>query len=178
MTLQARHSSEISQHSGVSCRVSIRGFETIIGSAIARCLAMNEATAVPRITDLESIYPSMRRKLELEYEVEEKKIDQVLETLKSSALKTIFDEHFNLEDLSAVIKAFSNGMSAEVSRALPSSEYLDGFTVIPGLKKAVQSLADPAVPAEAASAIEFILEGLHLSKKLNREAHEKGAIYR
>lgn len=178
ITLMARHSPEISQHSGVSCRVSIRSFESIIGSAVARCLETGETRAVPRITDLESTYPAMRGKLELEYEVDEGKIEQILENLKSRALKTVFDELFSIEDLSSVVNTFSNGMSAEVSRSLPSKDYLDGFSVIPGLKQAVGRLADPDIPSEAASAIEFILEGLHLSNKLNREIKEGRAVYR
>jgi len=178
MTLLARHSPEISQHSGVSCRVSIRGFESIVGSALVRCLETGEKRAVPRITDIESTYPSMRGKLELEYEVDEGKIEQILENLKARALKTVFDERFSIEDLSAVVNTFSTGMSAEVSRSLPSKEYLDGFSVIPGLRKAVESLADPDSPPESASAIEFILEGLHLSNKLNREIKEGRAVYR
>ncbi len=178
ITLMARHSPEISQHSGVSCRVSIRAFESIIGSAVARCLETGETRAVPRITDLESTYPAMRGKLELEYEVDEEKIEQILENLKSRALKTVFDERFSIEDLSSVVNTFSNGMSAEVSRSLPSKDYLDGFSVIPGLKQAVGRVADPDSHPEAASAIEFILEGLHLSNKLNREIKEGRAVYR
>ena len=77
-----------------------------------------------------------------------------------------------------VVDAFENGMSAEVSQAMRSEDYMDGFEVIPGLKTAVQSLVDPSSPPEAASAIEFILEGLHLSNKLNREVVEKGVVYK
>jgi len=33
-------------------------------------------------------------------------------------------------------------------------------------------------PAEVASAVEFVLEGLHLSKRLNKDAHAGRATYR
>ncbi len=50
---------------------------------------------------------------------------------------------------------------------------MDGLNNIEGMKAAVISLigSDDSAPA-VASAIEFILEGLHLSNKLNREVIE------
>ncbi|MCG6536174.1 MAG: hypothetical protein L7F78_16110, partial [Syntrophales bacterium LBB04] len=59
ITFQARSSPEINQHSGVSCRISIRGYEAILGSAVRRCLELGEAQAVPRITDIEASYPAI-----------------------------------------------------------------------------------------------------------------------
>ncbi|MFC1896244.1 hypothetical protein ACFL0Q_06235 [Thermodesulfobacteriota bacterium] len=65
-----------------------------------------------------------------------------------------------------------------MSQVLPSDEYMDGFEVIPGLRDAVGKLVDPDSPPEAAAAIEFILEGLHLSDKLNRDIVDKGLVYK
>ena len=55
---------------------------------------------------------------------------------------------------------------------------MDGYDVIPGLRNAVQTLVDPDSPTEASSAMEFILEGLHLSNKLNRQVEDKKIIYK
>jgi hypothetical protein len=55
---------------------------------------------------------------------------------------------------------------------------MDGYEVIPGMKDAVERLVDPNDPQKASSAMEFILEGLHLSNKLNKEVAEKGIIYK
>lgn len=178
MTFQARSSPDISQHSGVSCRVSIRSYESIMGSALRRCLDFNEKKAVPRITDIETTYPAILGKLELEYEVAERNDSEIVENLTKRAIKVVFDEHFKLEDLAPVVESFQNGVGAEVSRFLPSSEYMDGYEVIPGMRNAVQTLVDPDNPPEASSAMEFILEGLHLSNQLNREVVDKGIVYK
>ncbi len=178
MTFQARSSSEINQQSGVSCRVSIRSYESILGSALRRCLELNEDKAVPRITDIESTFPAIMGKLELEYEVAEKSEGEILENLTKRAIKVVFDEHFETEDLTSIIDAFKDGVAAEVSKSLPSAEYMDGYEVIPGMKDAVERLVDPNDPQKASSAMEFILEGLHLSNKLNKEVAEKGIIYK
>ena len=55
---------------------------------------------------------------------------------------------------------------------------MDGYEVIPGMRNAVQTLVDPDSPPEASSAMEFILEGLHLSNQLNREVVDKGIVYK
>jgi len=166
-TFQARAAQEINQQSGVSCRVSIRSYESIMGSALRRCLELGETIAVPRITDLEATFPAVVGKLELEYEVEEGSIEEIVGV-----------EYFNLDDLSVIIESFEDGMVAEISQIQPSEDYLEGFKVIPGLKETVQTLVDPNDPALAAAAVEFILEGLHLSNKLNREVKGKGIIYK
>lgn len=177
ITFQARTSPEVSQHSGVSCRASIRSHESIIGSALRRCIEFGESKAVPRITDLESAFPAIVGKLELEYEATGNE-DELVEDLARRAVKIIFDEHFKLEDLASIIESFDNGMGAEVSQLFPSEDYMDGLKVIPGMKAAVETLVNPDSPPEASAAIEFILEGLHLSNKLNREITEKRRIYK
>ena len=54
---------------------------------------------------------------------------------------------------------------------------------VPALAPAVEALLDDddidaSHPAVVASAIEFILEGLHLSKRLNKNVHGGVAVYR
>jgi magnesium chelatase subunit I len=178
MTLQARSSPDISQHSGVSCRATIRSFEAILGSAARRCFELSEKKAVPRITDIEMTFPAICGKLELEYGGRDHNAGGIVEELARRATKVVFDETFKPEELSSIYASFNNGIAAEVSPAIPSIEYMDGLKNIPGLKDAVATLVDPECPAEAASAIEFILEGLHLSNKLNREVLNARIVYK
>jgi magnesium chelatase subunit I len=142
MTLQARNSPDISQHSGVSCRATIAG------------------------------------KLELEYGGKDRKEGEVVEELAKRATKVVFDEQFKADELSSIINSFNNGIGAVVSQSIPSAEYLDGLKNIPGLKDAVKSLVNVECHAEAASAIEFVLEGLHLSNKLNKETLNGKFVYK
>jgi len=178
MTLQARNSPDISQHSGVSCRATIRSFEAILGSAARRCFELSEKKVVPRITDIEMTFPAIAGKLELEYGGKDRREGEIVEELAKRATKVVFDEMFKVEELSSIISSFNNGIAAEVSPSIPSVEYLDGLRNIPGLKDAVAALVNPECPAEAASAIEFILEGLHLSNKLNREVFNGRIVYK
>ncbi len=179
MTFQARSSSEINQHSGVSCRASIRSYESILGSAVHRSLTLGEYVAVPRITDMETTFPAISGKLEFEYEVPDMDSTEIIENISKRAIKRVFDDHFDLDDLEEIIAAFENGMSAEISRFQSSETYMEGLKVIPGMGAAVTKLIEAVdVPAEVASALEFILEGLHLSNKLNRKVQDKGVVYK
>ncbi len=179
ITFQARSSTEINQHSGVSCRVSIRSYEAIVGSALRRCIELGETKVVPRITDIESTFPAITGKLELEYEVADSKEADILGDLSRRAIKVIFDEYFSPDkDLAKIIESFDRGMTAEISQHLPSTAYMEGFKVIPGMREAVQTLVDADSPPEASAAIEFILEGLHLSNKVNREILRDRVVYK
>jgi magnesium chelatase subunit I len=178
MTLQARNSPDISQHSGVSCRATIRSYEAIMGSALRRCLELGEKKVVPRITDIEATFPAIAGKLELEYGGKDRKEGEVVEELARRATKVVFDEQFKTDELSSIISSVNNGIGAVVSQSIPSTEYLDGLKNIPGLREAVESLVNVECHAEAASAIEFILEGLHLSNKLNKEISSGKIVYK
>ena len=62
-------------------------------------------------------------------------------------------------------------------RTMPASDYLDGLDEIQGLREAAALLAGGDSPERLASAIEFILEGLHLSNRLNKTELPSGARY-
>ena len=49
---------------------------------------------------------------------------------------------------------------------------------VPAMRPAVVELAGSETPAAVASAVEFVLEGLHLSKRLNKDAVGTKATYR
>jgi len=177
ITFNARKSKDINQHSGVSCRVSIRSYEAVAGHALKRSLVTGEKTAVPRVTDLEASFPAIAGKVEMEYEVPGSSQYEILENIIKSAIKIVFDEHFDAEGLQSIVASFEKGMTAEISSDQPSENYLEGYKVIGGLKEAVESLVSSDDPGQAAAAIEFILEGLHLSGKLNREVEHRRIVY-
>jgi magnesium chelatase subunit I len=49
---------------------------------------------------------------------------------------------------------------------------------IPGLSKAVKKMTNGETPETLASIMEFILEGLHLNKRLNKIKAEGKTVYR
>ena len=62
----ARQSPHLNQRSGVSVRLTIANYETLVANATRRALRNGESEAVPRITDLESLVSSTQGKVEIE----------------------------------------------------------------------------------------------------------------
>ncbi len=177
VTLQARQSPDISQVSGVSVRASIANYETLIAAAERRALLVGEDQAVPRITDLPALYASMGGKIELEYAGTEKSEAEIIEAITHRAVKVVFDELFEPSDVEPIVRAFGEGWKVEVGDRLPSKEYAEGVDSIPGLRDAIEKLGESASPQRIASAVEFILEGLHLSNELNKEFQGARILY-
>jgi magnesium chelatase subunit I len=171
ITFEARASNEINQTSGVSVRVTINNFESIISNAEKRAIINGDSEIVPRISDLHSAYASTAGKLELEYVGEDKKEDDLIERLVNRAVLKIFDQAMKLDDLKSVIAYFDEGWGVEVSDRSPSSEYMDALREVQGLREAVNQLGTFETPGLMATASEFIFEGLHLHQKLNKERH-------
>jgi magnesium chelatase subunit I len=177
LTLQARHSPDVNQASGVSVRMSIANYETLAANATRRALALGEGEAVPRITDLEALVTGTSGKLELEYAGEERSEGEVVRGLISRAVRTVFDAIVPLEGMASVVDSFQQGWKVEVAADMRAGDYLDGLDEIPGLREAAARLAGGDSPERLASAIEFLLEGLHLSNRLNKSESERGARY-
>jgi magnesium chelatase subunit I len=177
VTLQARHSPDVNQGSGVSVRMSIANYETLAANALRRALALGEHEAVPRVTDLEALVTSTCGKLELEYAGEERSEGEVVRGLLKRAVRAVFDEVVPLEGMASVIDSFQQGWKVEIAADMRAADYLDGLDEIRGLREAAAQLAGGDTPERLASAIEFLLEGLHLSNRLNKSETERGARY-
>jgi len=177
MTLQARSSPDVNQASGVSVRMSIANYETLVANALRRALKLGEQLAVPRITDLESIVQSTAGKLELEYAGEERSETEIVRGIAQRAVRLVFDALVPGEGVASVVESFNQGWKVEVAADMPAGGYLDGLEEIKGLREAAALLAGGDKPEHLASAIEFILEGLHLANRLNKSETEGGARY-
>ena len=175
LTFEARKSSEINQSSGVSVRVTINNYESLISNAEKRALRLKEKEIIPRISDLHSMLASTAGKIEVEYMGEDKKEDELVERLLNRAVLKTFDQYFNVNSLQNIVEYFNSGWGVEVSDTMSAEEYMEGIKEIPGLKEMIRTLGNVESPIFMASATEFILEGLHLHQKLNKEV-EGGRI--
>src|ERR1700719_1861945 len=111
ITFEARGSNEINQTSGVSVRVSINNFESMLSNAEQRAVVNGENEVVPRVSDLHSLYASTAGKIELEYVGEDKKEGDLIERLINRAVLKTFDRYFKMDDahLKKVINYFEGG---------------------------------------------------------------------
>ncbi|CAN5627323.1 sigma 54-interacting transcriptional regulator [soil metagenome] len=167
----ARRSPEISQRSGVSVRVSVANLEILIASALKRAVRLGENSAAPRISDLSAMVATTAGKIELESVGDEMVEERVVDRLLNRAVHDVFARHVDLdgEEIGELVDAFDGGLVLETAELLPSADYARLVHEVPGLSSAVARLAVGESQASLASAVEFLVEGLHLNRRLNKE---------
>jgi magnesium chelatase subunit I len=168
LTHLARRSPEISQRSGVSVRVSIANYENLLSSALKRAVRLGEQQVVPRLSDLPSVIASTSGKIELET-VGETSEERVIDRLVQRAVLNVFNRIFSLTEFDTLLGGFQKGATMSVSSDMPSKDYVAQALQIPGMRGAVAKVGATGNAAAIAAAVEFILEGLHLNRKLNKE---------
>jgi magnesium chelatase subunit I len=173
----ARGSPDINQSSGVSVRVSIANYETVIANSIRRAAILKEKVAVPRISDLPYIRASTDGKIEMEGTFDDSRSPQVFDTLIQKAVQKVFNHYCSLNALEPVVLLFQKGLNVEVSDMLHSQFYLDSLKKIPGIERSFTTLTESQRPEVTASALEFILEGLYLNKRLSKTRLPNKYIY-
>lgn len=173
----ARRSSEVSQRSGVSVRVTIANHETLVAAALKRAVRLGEPVAAPRVSDLGAIVASTAGKIELETLGDETREDKVIEKLVQRAVVNVFNRHFSLSELVALVERFEAGAEVETGEYVASESLQHLVAEIPELSRAVAGLDVGESPAGVASGIEFVLEGLHLNRRLNKERRGGGVRY-
>jgi magnesium chelatase subunit I len=81
--------------------------------------------------------------------------------------------------MTEVVTAFEQGTIAHVGEDVPSADLIALLAQIPSLQTPVTVVTGgDTTPAVVASAVEFILEGLHLTRRLNKDASGARATYR
>ncbi len=174
----ARQSPHLNQRSGVSVRLTIANYETLVANATRRALRNGETEAVPRISDLQALVSSTQGKVEIE-SLEEGREEILLSQLVSAAVLLVFRRRVQLDEPQAVIGAFDADTVVHAGDDLPATAYAGTLAQMPPLSAPVLKLTGGSEdPGVVASAVEFLLEGLHLTKRLNKEAAGSRATYR
>ena len=177
VTHLARRSSDINQRSGVSVRLSIANYENLAASALKRAIKLNEKEATPRVSDLPALVASTMGKIELESAGDGRE-DKVVDKLIQHAVVNTFAKYFNVGDFQDVIGTFENGRKMEASPLTPSMDYVMAASQSASMKTALEHLGAEGNPAIVASGVEFVLEGLHLNRKLNKDRSAASTRYR
>jgi magnesium chelatase subunit I len=168
-TAELRRSPHVNHRSGVSVRYSIGNLETLSAAAIRRAARTGEAEAVPRVCDLPAVVEAGLGRVEFDT-IEEGREEEILSRALKTAELQVFRHRLSGFDFQPILSRFAQGFEAETSDLLPAAELLSQFGELPGLSKLLQRLGvEEESPGVAASAVEFGLEGLHLSRRLNKD---------
>ncbi len=186
VSFQARDSEYVDQSSGVSARVSISAFESLVANIERRAMRNGKNDFYPRMCDLYSIIPAVSGKIELVYEGEQEGPVVVAENLIGQAIDAVFLQYFprpskekveaNLQQTGnpyeAVTDFFSSGKKLEISDDMPLKEYETNLNSVPGLASIVREYFDTQDERALLLRMEFVLEGLYRHNIIARDAHD------
>ncbi len=169
ITITARSSRFLDQQSGVSARLSIANYQTMVASARQRAVRLGEKPAVPRVSDLAHLVTSSLGKLELDLMGSHQMTEQqVLEGIMADAIATVFTEYVEQHGLDEIAAAFQDGIKIEVGDAVPSRAYEAIVSEIPAVWDKAFEVNPSSDPAVRAACIEFVLAGLHATERISR----------
>lgn len=152
--------------------MSIANLETLVASAIRRAVRSGEGEAVPRVSDLTALVQSSLGRVEFEG-FEEGREEEILRRLLSQAVLEVFREYLMGFDFSPLLAEFDAGVEIEVDDLAPTERVLAQLPDVDLSDLLLRLGLRGESPADAASALEFALEGLHLTRRLNKH----GATY-
>src|SRR3954449_10816801 len=176
-TRLVRDSPQVDQRSGVSARFAVAAAETVAASAVRRAAVTGEAQAVARVCDLPAAVPASRGKVEFEAAEEGRELE-VLAHLLRKATADAFRARLAGVDLSGLQARFDEGATVETGDLVPAADLLERLGAVPGLAAILTKLGiEEESPGLAAAAVEFALEGLHLNRRLSKDAVPGRTVY-
>jgi magnesium chelatase subunit I len=178
-TRLVRESPAVDVRSGVSARFAVAAAETVTASAVRRAALTGEEPAIARVCDLPATVETLRGKVEFEAS-EEGRESEILSHLLRRAVADTYRARLAGVDFSGLLAKFEDEGTVETGPLVPAGELLRRVGAVPGLAKILERLGmDEAAetPGLAAAAIEFALEGLHLTKRLSKDELPGRTVY-
>ena len=194
IAFEARKSEFVDQKSGVSARLTIAAMENLVSNAERRAILLNEKCIVPRICDLPHVLPGLTGKIELVFEGEQEGSIKVSRALIGKAVRAVFKQYFpdplqkrqksqqphDDPEYGKIVGWFESGNSLEVADDMPLAAYLTELDRVKGLRDFTRRhmKIDEDNKYELASAMEFVLDGLHQNSKIAKDEIEHITTYK
>ncbi|HKF89757.1 MAG TPA: sigma 54-interacting transcriptional regulator [Propionibacteriaceae bacterium] len=177
-TRNLRESASVDQRSGVSARFTIAAAEAVAASALRRSARTGDSEPVARICDVAPVLPTLLGKVEFEMG-EEGRERPVLDHLLRLATAATYKDRLAGLDLSGFTAVFSEGAVVETGELVAATDVLGQLGSVPGLFKVLSRLGydDGASRGQVAAAAEFTLEGLYLTRRLDKQTVGGRTVY-
>jgi magnesium chelatase subunit I len=149
---------------------------------VRRAAITGEAVAVARVSDLPSVIPASRGKVEFDDADEGREFD-VLEHLMRRAVAETYRARLAGLDLRPLQEKFDGGLTVMTGDTASAEALLGQIGPVPVLSALLDRLEPdgigegPTAVGLAAAALEFAMEGLHLNKRLAKDSDGARTIY-
>ncbi|WP_052604613.1 sigma 54-interacting transcriptional regulator [Acidithrix ferrooxidans] len=172
----ARRAPNINQKSGVSVRATVANYEALSAAALRRTLISDSPDAVVRPCDFWVLASSMSGKIELDT-VDDTDEVMVISKLVDRANLEVFRSLVTLDELRPLVATFDEGFEVTVGEDGSDEHLAKALESSPETQLVIDRIEPSALPQAKLGALEFVLEGLHLAKRLNKYEGDAGSIY-
>ncbi len=187
LAFEARESEYIDQKSGVSARLTISAYESLVSAAERRAIINNEKRTSARISDLIGIIPAITGKVELVYEGEQEGAIAVSHRLISKVIRKTFPQFFPDPEMikrrkeenpyEEIIRWF-NSSDLDIPSDATDAKYQELLIGIPGLLDFVKRYHPKADASEQFLFMELILHGLAEFSLLSKHQLDTGVNFK
>jgi len=183
IAFEARESEYVDSKSGVSARLTISAYESLLSAAERRALINGEDSTYIRISDLYGVVPAICGKVELVYEGEVEGPVIVAQNLIGKAIRTQFLNYFpdpekskksKINPFAKVIEWFGSGNEMEMIGDMPDREYIARLKTIDGLDDFVEMLSAYGDANEKLFMMEFALHGMAEYSLIGKQSLDQG----
>ena len=183
IAFEARESEYVDSKSGVSARLTISAYESLLSAAERRALINGEDSTYIRISDLYGVVPAICGKVELVYEGEVEGPVIVAQNLIGKAIRTQFLNYFpdpekskksKINPFAKVIEWIGSGNEMEMIGDMPDREYIARLKTIDGLDDFVEMLSAYGDANEKLFMMEFALHGMAEYSLIGKQSLDQG----
>lgn len=187
--MEARNNDYVDKNSGVSARMPIALYETMMSAAERRAVIHGEERALVRIHDLYTSVPAISGKVELVYKGEQEGIGNVAFHLVGRAARAMFNHRiipdwspeneskYDFPECKSVVDWFEEGRVLDLGDSIPYKEYVRRLKSVDGLEKLTRDKLKIDSAEELPLAMEFVLEGLHQNFLLSKQLLGSKVVY-
>jgi magnesium chelatase subunit I len=186
IAFEARQSEYVDSKSGVSARLTISAYESMVSAAERRALRNGEDKTFMRISDFWGVVPAITGKIELVYEGEQEGPANVAQILVGKAIRTLFTTIFPDPDKAKksknntyqqITEWFGRGNTIDVLNDATKQEYKDTLDGVPGLADLVGFIRPDAKGDLHYFLMEFVLHGLAEYSLIGKSRLERGTEF-
>ena len=188
VAFEARESEYVDAKSGVSARLTISAYETLLSAAERRALVNGESKTYVRVADFLNTIPAVTGKVELVYEGEQEGAGHVAQVLMGKAIRTQFLNYFpdpdkakkskQVSPYKSITDWFGDGHTLDILSDASAADYKKALQQVPGLKELVAKQQPAAKGDELLFMMEFALHGLAEHSQISKNKLTTGLQFK
>ncbi len=188
IAIEARNSEFVDSKSGVSARLTISAYESLVSAAELRFLQNNQEYTFARISDLFSAVPAINGKIELVYEGEQEGPAVIAQNLISIAIRNMFVQLFpdpgklkrkkESSEYSIITNWFSKNQKLDLLNQANDKLYSATLTAVDGLEELISKYQPTVKGTDKIVLMEFVLHALAEHSLISKNAMLEGISFK